>query len=123
MTIGIFRVEGYFDRLTYALETISKHFRSIRHHFASTYTAVVFFQMVKLRTSPLVFINADKTNFTSFTNVKHLLQGHGHNGKSSLNSESLISRHTVHAFSNVLCSADIVPAAICVPAPFPLPMS
>ena len=48
MTIGILRVEGYFDRLTYALETISKHFRSIRHHFASTYTAVVFFQMVKL---------------------------------------------------------------------------
>ena len=48
MTIGILRVEGYFDRLTYALETISKHFRSIRHHFASTHAAVVFFQMVKL---------------------------------------------------------------------------
>ena len=48
MTIGILRVEGYFDRLAYALETFSKCFRSIRHHFASTHAAVVFFQMVKL---------------------------------------------------------------------------
>ena len=48
MTIGILRVEGYFYRLAYALETFSKCFRSIRHHFASTHAAVVFFQMVKL---------------------------------------------------------------------------
>ena len=48
MNIGILRVEGYFDRFTYAPETFSKCFRSIRHHFASTYPAVVLFQMVKL---------------------------------------------------------------------------
>ena len=46
--IGFIRVDGYFDRFAYAPETFSKCFRSIRHHFASTHAAVVFFQMVKL---------------------------------------------------------------------------
>ena len=46
--IGFIRVDGYSDRLAYTPETFSKCFRSIRHRFASTHPAVVFFQMVKL---------------------------------------------------------------------------
>ena len=48
MIIGILRAEGYLDRLAYSPETFSKCFRRIRHRFASTHPAVVFFQMVKL---------------------------------------------------------------------------
>ena len=48
MVIGFLRVDVYFDKIAYDPETFSKCFRRIRHRFASTHAAVVFFQMVKL---------------------------------------------------------------------------
>ena len=49
ITTWILKDDGSFVRLAYDPEKFSKCFRSIRHRFASTHAAVVFFQMVKLQ--------------------------------------------------------------------------